>query len=57
MSIINVIVATLLALFLLMDKLEIKNVAWLSGTVIVAQLIMSVITLSQALQSVGMGLF
>ena|SRR3990167_8807945 len=50
MTIVNVIVATLLALFLLGDKLDLKNVGWLAGIVVAAQIIMS-----ETLKSVTMG--
>lgn len=51
MSVVNVVIATLLALFLVGDRVEIKNVAWLAGIVIIGQLISM-----EALKSVTMGL-
>lgn len=41
MSIIIIILATSLALYLIGDKLELKNVGWLAGVMIVAQLVAS----------------
>jgi len=51
MSVINIIIASSLALYLIGDKFDLKNVAWLAGVVIVGFLIAQ-----KQLTSIGMGI-
>jgi len=50
MSVISILIAVSLALYLIGDKFELKSVAWLAGVVIIASMLMA-----EQLKSVTMG--